>query len=357
MILKDMKTVDGRIISLRVTNGSVTVVDSWNQDEEIYDGHGIDYVSEGWIDMHTHCFNKFELYGDEIDKVGVESGVCTVVDAGTVGANTVDEFASQRAGAKTRTYLWLNISDIGIERQDELAQLEHINFSKIRNAFGKYAEMIVGLKVRMSHSVVKNNGDYPLQLGLDIANELNLPLMIHIGNPPSCIEMVMRLARKNDIITHVLNPKENGIFDQDGKLKPEVLAAHERGVWFDLGHGTDSFSYDVARSALAQGLKVDSISSDIYFRNRLNGPVYCLGDVMSKMLAVGYRLAEVIDLVTKKPRQALHLPDYIDDLTIFRINETPVEIADSTGSRCVLPKHIEAVGTIVNGRLVWKRED
>lgn len=359
MLLKNFKTVAGQVVHLQVADGKIKKIDCPEnvKDDVIIDGGLHKYISEGWVDIHTHCFDKWELYGDRIDIVGYQSGVCTVVDAGTCGSDDFAEFVEQAREAKTKAFGLLNVSRMGIVRQDELADMTLIDKTQIAKTLQRYKDYILGLKVRMSRSVVKENGDAPLFKAVDLANDFNLPLMVHIGNPPSYIETVMKALRPKDIVTHIFNPKENGVLDAHGKIKPEVWDAHLRGVVFDLGHGTDSFGYQTAQQALAEGLKCDTISTDIYFHNRLHGPVYSMGDVLSKMLYVGYSLAEVIEAVTTKPRLYLPLPKAPLDLTIFEVKEEELSLPDSTKATRTLRQRIVPCAVMINGNYKDLKED
>ena len=126
----------------------------------------------------------------------------------------------------------------------------------------------------MSSSVVGKNGTRPLVLVKEIQREnRQLPLMVHIGNNPPNLDEIADLLTRGDIITHCYNGKPNRI------LTPSVRCASRSsarcgGVLLDVGHGTASFSFEVARRAIKLGILPHTISSDIYCRNRMNGPVH-----------------------------------------------------------------------------------
>jgi len=86
--------------------------------------------------------------------------------------------------------------------------------------------------------------------------------MVHIGNSYSPLRNNQPNA-KGDVLTHCLNGRPNGILDANRKLLPEVLQARQQGIFFDLGHGSNSFDFDVAEECLQQNFIPDTISSDL----------------------------------------------------------------------------------------------
>ena len=127
----------------------------------------------------------------------------------------------------------------------------------------------------MSSSVVGKNGTRPLVLVKEIQREnRQLPLMVHIGNNPPNLDEIADLLTRGDIITHCYNGKPNRILTPSGTLRESIQRALRRGVLLDVGHGTASFSFEVARRAIKLGILPHTISSDIYCRNRMNGPVH-----------------------------------------------------------------------------------
>ncbi|KAB0838589.1 amidohydrolase/deacetylase family metallohydrolase, partial [Cronobacter sakazakii] len=212
-----------------------------------------------------------------------------------------------------------------------------IDAAAAREAIARHPDFIVGLKARMSSSVVGENGIAPLERAKAIQQENgHLPLMVHIGNgPPPLDEIATRLSQ-GDIITHCFNGKPNRILTPQGQLRASISDALGRGVRLDVGHGSASFSFAVARQAIALGILPHTISSDIYCRNRINGPVRSLAHVMSKFLAIGLSLPQVIDCVTLHAAQALRLahkgrltPGADADLTIFDLRRQPALFTDA----------------------------
>ncbi|MFS1537455.1 MAG: hypothetical protein ACL7BU_00725 [Candidatus Phlomobacter fragariae] len=144
------------------------------------------------------------------------------------------------------------------------------------------------------------------------------------------------MLAKDDIITHCFNVKPNRILDDNGNLKPSIQRALARGMILDVGYGGESFSFKVAEQAMRIGTYSDIISSDIYHKNHINGPVYSLAFVMTKFLCMGFLIQQIIDCVTKKATDLLHLKgkSYLDidmdaDFTIFDLKEQRTELSDA----------------------------
>ncbi|UOQ87523.1 amidohydrolase/deacetylase family metallohydrolase [Gracilibacillus salinarum] len=358
-VLRNVKRVSGEMVDIVIKGGKIAeITEAGNGEGTIIECSGA-YVSSGWIDLHVHAFPEFDPYGDEADEIGVKQGVTTIVDAGSCGADRFAELVESRDRSKTNLYAFLNVSKIGLERVDELSKLEWLEKDKAVQTVNKYHDVIVGLKVRMSKSVVGDNGIKPLRVAREIAKQTSLPLMVHIGSGPPNVEEVIPLLEKRDVITHYLNGKENNLFDRDGKPLQVLIDAIERGVHLDVGHGTSSYSFKVAEDAKKYNIRFDTISTDIYRGNRINGPVYSMGNVLSKFLHLGYSLENVIASVTTHAAKWLDKPelgriktDDLANLTIFDVKHGRVTLEDSVGYRCVADRKIEAKGVVVNGEYI-----
>lgn len=362
IIIKNGKLIDGKIIDLEIEEDRIVRVENCIEDLEgktIIDLEGEKYISSGWIDMHTHCFNKFKLYSDNADEIGYKKGVTVVVDAGTAGADTIEEFYEQSKECKTRIYAFLNIARQGIKSQDELSNLENLKIDLVKSSYEKYKDFIVGVKARISRTVVGNNGLEPLKIAKKASDECSLPLMVHIGSEPPTLKEILSELKEGNIVSHIFNGKKNGILAEDNALKEEFVEAYNRGVYLDLAHGTDSFNFNVAYTAFKEGIKCNSISTDIYQRNRLNGPVYDLATTMTKALAIGYNKKEVIDMVTKNPAEILNLKEFgkieegfIGDITIFDIVKDEKELIDSNGNSIIAREYFKPLAVVLKGEYI-----
>ncbi|CAM4110207.1 amidohydrolase/deacetylase family metallohydrolase [Paenibacillus alkaliterrae] len=359
-VLQNVKRVNGEDIDIVIENSKIAEVANAGsgQGKHILDYSGF-YVSSGWIDLHVHAFPEFDPYGDEIDEIGVKQGVTTIVDAGSCGADRIADLVASRERSQTNVFAFLNISRIGLKRVDELSNLEWIDKEKVVQVVNEYKEFIVGLKARISKSVVGESGIEPLRIARSLSGETSLPLMVHIGSGPPNIEEIVPLLAERDVITHYLNGKENNLFDDEGKPLRVLTDAMERGVHLDVGHGTASFSFKIAEAAKHHRVNLNTISTDIYRGNRLNGPVYSMANVLSKFLYLGYSLEEVIAAVTTHAANWLDKPELgriqvgdVANLTLFCLQNKPITLIDSEGDKRVAEKRIEPKGVIVNGELL-----
>ncbi len=362
-IIRAGRLGNGQLVDVAIKHGKIAALGSLPESTEAKQTltlGGQVHVSAGWIDGHTHCYPASPLYHDEPDKVGVASGVTTVIDAGSTGADDVDDFQRLAATCKTRVHALLNISRIGLLRQNELADPADIDPALAQAAIRRHPGFIVGIKARMSGSVVGESGLHPLRMAKQIqqANG-NLPLMVHVGNTPPDLDEIVALLGEGDLLTHCFNGKPNRILTPAGELRQAVREAMRRGLLLDIGHGGASFSFEVAELAIAQGILPHTISSDIYCKNRIKGPVYSLAHVMSKFFAIGMTLEQVLACVTHQAADALRLPGKgrlevgaDADITLFEVSCGPTLFTDTeagtrNGDRQLLP-----LAALVGGELV-----
>ncbi|MFL6613715.1 MAG: amidohydrolase/deacetylase family metallohydrolase [Pantoea agglomerans] len=365
LIIRGARLSDEQVVDIALQDGRIAAIGKvqGNAQHE-HDLAGRYYLSAGWIDSHVHCYPKSPIYHDQADAIGVAHGVTTVVDAGSTGAEHIDDFYRLTRAAQTQVYALINIARTGIVTQNELADMTQIDGEAVQQAVARLPDFIVGLKARISSSVVGENGVQPLIKAKAIQQETGgLPLMVHIGNNPPNLDQIADLLTTGDIITHCFNGKPNRILTPQGELKAAVKQAIARGVKLDVGHGSASFSFEVARAAIAQGILPDTISSDIYCRNRLAGPVHNLAHVMSKFFSVGMTLPQVIDCVTVNAAAGLRLQrkgqlkvGYDADLTVFSVKEETRPFIDSEGEQVAGEKHLVPLAAVVAGTWIATEE-
>ncbi|MBU5266693.1 amidohydrolase/deacetylase family metallohydrolase [Virgibacillus proomii] len=327
-----------------------------------WDAEG-NYVSPGFIDMHVHVFENHAKIGIHADKVGINQGVTTLVDAGSTGYNNFEQFKKEIIDKNvTEVLSLLNISSTGlIEGLSELSDSKNLMSETMWKEIKNAEPSIVGLKARMSQSVVGNQGIRPLKYAIKLANQANVPIMAHIGSPPPPLEDILSLLREGDIVTHAFHGKKGGIIDDNGNLIPAAQKALERGVKFDVGHGTSSFSYNTIKRFKSKYSYPFSVSTDIYERN-FEQPVGSLMDTISKLLAIGYTLEELLQSVTIIPAQILSLSNYGSlkpgskaDITVFNIVENECILFDSSGEKMMVNQRLIPQATWKNGNLVYQR--
>ncbi len=323
-------------------------------------------VTPGLIDIHTHVFPYVGPYGIEPDPYCLHRGVTTVVDAGTSGAFSFPvfrKFIIERAATRIRALL--HVVSIGMIAggTPNMGELEDLRYCVPKIAIeevNKNRDLIVGLKIRFSRGYTGPNDYEGMKRAREAADELRLPLMIHIGWAHTALPKLLELMKKGDVVTHSFNGRPNGIIDEDGKLLPEVIEARQRGVLFDVGHGAGSFSFDMMEKCLQQDFLPDTISSDLYSAN-IDGPVFDLVTTLSKFLMLGLSLRQVIERAAARAARVFDFgaeigalrPGAEADVSVLELREGKFVFADSGGKTRTGRQKIEPVVTIRDGKAYY----
>ncbi|TGD87723.1 amidohydrolase/deacetylase family metallohydrolase, partial [Salmonella enterica subsp. enterica serovar Poona] len=163
LLLRHARLVDDTLTNIALQDGKIAALGAVDGPAlKAIDLRGEWYVSAGGIDSHVHCYPTSPIYHDEPDSVGIATGVTTVVDAGSTGADDIDDFYALTRQATTDVYALLNISRVGLIAQNELANMANIDADAVRQAVKRPPDFIVGLKARMSSRVVGGHGLPPL---------------------------------------------------------------------------------------------------------------------------------------------------------------------------------------------------
>lgn len=320
-----------------VENGLIAAIDdcfSLGDDVEIIDVEGA-YLCAGMIDIHIH--NRQNLpggYFDDPDDLGVYRGVTSMIECGTVCIKDCDEFIAQTKRVKTRYYgLLSGHGEEGFSRRGS-QNIDEIHLEHYQEIFNKYPDELRGIKIANSRSHTGDLGYLLTRHAKEIANSLNVPLTIHVGNFPPDPCGLIEFLNQGDVVTHTYHSKEISLFKEDGTPKESFVRARNRGVLFDVGHGSESFSWQVFDKAIHKGFYPDIISTDLRKLNA-KGPVYSLAVVMSKMLSLHMTLEDVVEAVTYRPAQTYHLEGlgelkvgYKADFTLFNLEEVTMELQD-----------------------------
>ena len=258
------------------------------------------YVVPGLIDIHTHLYTGVSHYGIDADTYCLGRGVVTAADAGSAGAQTflgLRKYILQKSA--TRLLAFVNIAIAGMISA-EVGELEDLRWASVDGTvacLGEHRDVAVGVKLRLGRENVGENGDAALRMALEAAHRAKVPLMVHITDSAIGIEPLLASLRPGDIITHAFHGERGGIFDSSRRVLTAVERAAAEGVNFDVGHGAGSFSFAVAQEAIGQGFLPTTISSDLHSHN-VNGPVFDLVTTMSKFVALGLDMTQVISMTT-----------------------------------------------------------
>ena len=301
-------------------------------------------VAPGMIDLHVHVFPGVSHYGIEPDHHCLAHGVTTAVDAGSAGADTFPGFRKYVIDVSaTRLFANLNIATLGMvsPRIGELDDLRYADVSRAVATVEAHRDVILGIKVRLTAGsiVIEEAGLKPLYLAREAADTVGLPIMVHPNDAwADSLDEILTVLKEGDIVTHCFHGKGCGILDEQGCVRRAVLAARERGVRFDVGHGQGSFKWGVAERALAQGFLPDTISSDLHVYN-VHGPVFDLATTVCKFVHLGLSLDDALARVTAVPARSLHMADEIGtlkpgawgDVVVFEHRRERCALTDAEG--------------------------
>ena len=336
----------------------------WCGASKVIDAEGL-IVTPGVVDIHSHLFatagnpnawaGEYSVFPDGFS---FRSGVTTMVDAGSAGWRNFDLFrVSVIDRAKTRVFSFLNIASFGMV--SDIIEQHAPDFDPETTAAKaeKHRDVIVGIKSAHYWHPGWESVDRAVEAG-----ELSgLPVMVDFGyflKERPYWRLVSEKLRKDDISTHCYRGPVP-VVDGNGTVYPYLFEARERGVLFDLGHGGGSFLFRNAVPAFAQGFYPDSISSDLHVQS-MNGAMMDMPTTMSKCLAMGMPLSDVIARSTAVPARMIghpelgHLsPGAPGDVTLWNLREGTFGFKDSVGGRLRSDRRFECEMTILAGEVVW----
>lgn len=367
LVLKGGRVIDpaqgiDRVTDIAFAGGKVAAIGDGLSGKDTRDVRG-KIVSPGLIDLHTHVYWGGTSLGVEAELVARSGGVTTFIDAGSAGPGNFHGFRRHVIETSpVRILPFLNVSFPGIfafskaVMVGEAADMRLLDAREAVRVAREHEDLVLGVKVRVGKSASGDSGIMPLDIALDVAEETGLPLMAHLDAPPPSRHEVVSRLRKGDILTHCFRPFPNAPVGVDGRVRDEILAARERGVIFDIGHGGGSFGFGTTRKMLAAGFLPDVISSDVHVIS-IEGPAFDLLTTMSKFLCLGVDLPTVIKLATVNAAAAIGRPE-LGTLAVGSVGEATVidrasgrfDYADSIGERMMGTERLLSAGVVLAGR-------
>jgi len=331
---------------------------------QVVDAAGL-YLSPGFIDPHTHVFvgTQAGQFANGVNSVSPDdftfrSGVTTVVDAGTSGWRSFPLFKKQVIDqSKTRILAFLNISGGGMTGAAHEQDLQDMNVDSTVSVMRQYPDVIAGVKI--GHY---NGKEWtPFDNALNAARQAGKPLFVECHLPEYSLEDQLARMRPGDMITHTFeNIKERmPVIGENGQVRPFVLEARKRGILFDLGHGGAGFWFDQAVPAVKQGFYPNSFGTDLH-RFSMNSAMKDMANVMSKFMAMGLSMEQVVEVATWNAATAIGHPELGNlkegnpaDIVLFRLREGVFGFMDSAGSSISGNRKLEVEMTVRQGKVVW----
>jgi len=326
--LMDVAVKDGKIAALET---SIPASDAG----EIFDAKDR-LVTPGLVDIHAHP-RPGELSAQQV----LSGGVTTVVDAGSRGADGIQDMIGVVKSAPNRVRILINVSRLGNQPEGELLKFETADAEAGRAAVRNNREFIVGVKARLSRPLAGDHDLDGVRRAHEITQPFGIPVMVHVGDTRSPLPDILALLRPGDIVTHVYAPPPNGILDSNGRVLPQVREARRRGILFDIGNGRNGhITWEVAERALQQDFLPDSISSDLNGAG-LTDQVFDFPNVLSKFLMLGMPLDQVIARGTSNSAKAIPaLKDLgtlrkgaVADITILELVSGNFEFVDNVNTK------------------------
>lgn len=347
--------LDG-IRDVAIAEGSIAAVAASISDDaaQTIDARG-KIVAPGLIDIHTHAGRDAAA-----PALALKDGVTGLVDAGSAGADQIDQVAAVLRAAPQISCALINIARTGVVSDGELHDINAANVAMAREGIARHRGIVVGVKARLSEIVAGKNDLEALRRAREAAAPFDLPVMIHVGQSFSPMRAILPLLDRGDIVTHVYAPPPNGIVDDQGQLLPEVTAARRRGVVFDFGNGVNNhFDWAMVERATQQGFWPDTLSTDWNINSRTTG-VVDFPNVMSKFLMFGMPLADVVACATTHAARVF--PAFEDrgtlnigapaDIALMELREGSFEFLDNYAGTRTGRQRLVPLETVLGGRRI-----
>lgn len=368
-VVADVENMTLRKADVAICGGIISAVGNDIPGEAgiILDASGC-IVSPGLIDYHLHLFKGASDHGVMPDSALLPNGVTTAVDAGTSGVSTYGAFRRMVVETtQVRVKAFLNISPIGMlnDRQHENLNPAYFDEERMGALFELYPEELLGVKVRMSLDVNPAMGEETLYRTLDIAERLGKRLVVHVTNPAMDIERLAMALRPGDVFCHMYQGKGQSILDSRGEIRAGIKKAREKGVLFDGCNGRSNFDSDVATQAMRQNFIPDIISTDLTASTLYMQPVISLPFVISKYLAMGMELMDIIKRCTIVPASLMGVDGQIGqiregllaDIAILKLKNKEIHYVDYLGKEIVGKEILVPQATVKDGMIVYRQSD
>ncbi len=323
------------------------------------------HVVPGLVDIHTHLYatpgHRDAWAGDNSvlpDGFSFRSGVTTMVDTGSAGWRNFLDFRQRVLDRfHTRMFAMLNIVGLGMVDTQMEQNVYDMDVQRAVATLKEHADIVVGVKTAHYCGPEWVSVDSALAAG----RQVGLPTMVDFGHfrpERPYHELVTRRLGRGDISTHMYLACVPWL-DREGKVPAFLHQARQRGVIFDVGHGAGSFVFRNAVPSIQQRFFPDSISTDLHALS-MNAAMMDMTTVMSKFLAMGMPLVEVIRASTANPAQQIGHPELghlgvgaVADVAVLRLQRGSFAFRDVAGGRLAGDSRLACELTLKGGAVVW----
>jgi dihydroorotase len=348
--IRDVAIKDGRIAAVAPQIDSRTAL-------KVVDVSGL-YVTPGLIDIHFHAYAGGTYpRGVAPDGFTFRTGVTTVVDPGSSGWRTFEDFKARIIDtSRTRVLAMLNIVGHGIAGAKYENDLNDMQVEPTVAMAMKHRDLVVGIKTAHYAEADWN----PFIRSAAAGKAADIPVMVDFGSGKvrTIAELFEKHFRPGDIYTHCYAGGDRGELLQ-GRVNPAIFVAQKKGIIFDVGHGGGSFVFRTAVQAIKEGYLADTISTDLHV-NSMNSGMKDMLNVMSKLLALGMSLDDVVGRSTWNPAKAIkrealgHLSvGTVADVAVLRLEKGSFGFLDQHGARLSGTQRLTAELTVKDGKIVY----
>jgi dihydroorotase len=355
--VRDVAIADGKVAAVAA---NLNPTDA----SKVVDASGL-YVTPGLVDIHVHAYagtgERGSYAGDNSvypDGFTLRSGVTTIVDAGSSGWRSFDDFKDRIIDrSRTRVLAFLNIVGAGMRGDTFEQNLSDMDARPTAEKARQHKALIVGIKT--AHYAGPEWA--PVERAVDAGTQANVPVMVDFGaNRPErpMAELVTKKLRPGDIYTHMYSGLRNEL-DDSGHVNPGMPEGRKRGVIFDVGHGGGSFAWRIAVPAIKEGFRPDSISTDLHIGS-MNSGMKDMLNVMDKFLAMGLSLDDVVRWSTWNPAREIKREEFGHlsvgapaDVAVLRLERGTFGFTDMYGARLRGTQKLTCELTLRDGKVVY----
>lgn len=354
------------VCPIAVYNGKIARYEPGEEARHTIDASGR-YVFPGLIDAHAHMFADGTEIGIYPDTMYLPTGVTSAVDcsAGVANYRLFRSAVIERSKVSIKSFLQMCSAGLVTTSYHECINPAYFNPEKIERIYRENQDNILGLKIRQSEELSEGLGIEPLKRTVAIADKIGCPVEVHCTNIPVPTCDVLAVLRPGDIFEHVYQGVKNTILDDNGILFDCVKAARKRGILFDTAEGRKHGDFDVMLAAMKQGFIADFCSTDLVFASMYRRSIFSLPNLMSRYVAMGIPLKDVVQMTTEAPAKMMKMSGKIGclsedanaDISIFGWIPMHQTYRDWKGSTFEASRLLKPEMTIKSGDIMYCAPD